>query len=122
VKAIHQLSVRFGKGAPTFKGDLITTQELGAGMAEALGQERAVLLNGHGAVTVGNDVPDAVATALVMEETARMQLMAAAAGKVIPLPDELLKGSVAQQAAASAQYIWRYLEWEEESGAVPRYR
>jgi ribulose-5-phosphate 4-epimerase/fuculose-1-phosphate aldolase len=122
VKAIHQLSVRFGTGAPTFKGDLITTQELGAGLADALGQERAVLLNGHGAVTVGNDVPDAVATALVMEETARMQLMAAAAGKVIPLPAEILQGAVAQQAASSAQYIWRFLEWEEESGAVPRYR
>jgi L-fuculose-phosphate aldolase len=122
VKAVHQLSVRFGTGIPTFKGDLITTDELGAGLADALGDNRAVLLNGHGAVTVGDDVPDAVCTALIMEETARMQLIAAAAGRVNPLPPDLLVGPVAKQVAHAQDLIWRFLEWEEESGQAPRYR
>jgi L-fuculose-phosphate aldolase len=122
VKAVHQLSVRFGTGIPTFKGDLITTDALGAGLADALGDNRAVLLNGHGAVTVGDDVPDAVCTALIMEETARMQLIAAAAGRVNPLPPDLLVGPVAKQVAHAQDLIWRFLEWEEESGQAPRYR
>lgn len=64
----------------TGTGDLILTQELGAAVAEALGDRNALLLGNHGIVTVGPDVPTAVMTAVLLERACRMQLRAMAAG------------------------------------------
>jgi ribulose-5-phosphate 4-epimerase/fuculose-1-phosphate aldolase len=77
---------------------------------------------GHGAVTVGTDVPDAVCSALLLEETARMQLLAAAAGRVNPLPPHLLEHEGTRNRAFPNEWLWRFLEWEEESGEAPRRR
>ncbi len=122
VRAIHHLSVRFENGVPTFAGDIIDTDELGQAMAEALGPHPAVLLMSHGAVTAGVDVPDAVCSALLLEETARMQLIAAAAGRVNPLPPDLLQHPGTRERTYPNQWLWRFLEWEEESGVAPRRR
>jgi ribulose-5-phosphate 4-epimerase/fuculose-1-phosphate aldolase len=70
IRPVHQLSACFAAGVPTFGGELINSEELGKKVAETLGDKRAILLVGHGAVTVGADVPEAVTTALLMEETA----------------------------------------------------
>ena len=116
IRPVHQLSACFAAGVPTFGGELINSEELGKKLAETLGDKRAILLVGHGAVTVGADVPEAVTTALLMEETARLQLLAAAAGKVQTMPPELLNPDI----KSAARFIWRFLEWEEESGGSPR--
>lgn len=60
--------------------DLIRTPEMGASVAEALGDRNALLLVNHGVVTVGPDVGTAVMTAMFLEKACRMQLAAAAAG------------------------------------------
>lgn len=64
----------------TVTGDLIRTPEMGASVAEALGDRNALLLVNHGIVTVGPDVATAVLTAMFLEKACRMQLVAAAAG------------------------------------------
>jgi ribulose-5-phosphate 4-epimerase/fuculose-1-phosphate aldolase len=118
IRPVHQLSACFAAGVPTFGGELINSEELGKKVAATLGDKRAILLVGHGAVTVGADVPEAVTTALLMEETARLQLLAAAAGKVQTVPPEILNPDI----KSAARFIWRFLEWEEESGATPPLR
>lgn len=64
----------------TATGDLIRTPEMGASVAEALGERNALLLVNHGIVTVGPDVATAVLTAVFLEKACRMQLAAAATG------------------------------------------
>lgn len=64
----------------TATGDLIHTAELGKRLAEALGGRNAILLQQHGFVTVGPDVPTAVMMAIFLEKACRMQLAAAATG------------------------------------------
>ncbi|HSE84654.1 MAG TPA: class II aldolase/adducin family protein [Candidatus Binatia bacterium] len=118
IRPVHQLSACFAAGVPTFGGELINSEELGKKVAATLGDKRAILLVGHGAVTVGADVPEAVTTALLMEETARLQLLAAAAGKVQTVPPEILNPDI----KSAARFLWRFLEWEEESGAAPLLR
>jgi L-fuculose-phosphate aldolase len=122
VQALHHASARFRTGIPTFPGDMLDNQEIGAAMASALDRHVAILLKGHGAVTVGSDVAHAVCTALLLEDTARMHLMAAAAGTVTPLEPGLLEWFVERNFAGQDELIWRYLEWEEESGTAPRRR
>ncbi len=122
VQAIHSASARFRAGIPTFPGDMLDNDEVAQAMAAALDQHVAILLRSHGAVTVGVDVPHAVCTALLLEDTARMQLAAAAAGQVTPLEPRLLEWFVARNFVSQDELIWRYLEWEEESGTAPRRR
>lgn len=64
----------------TRTGDLILTPDLGRAVADALGEREAVLLENHGIVTVGPDVPTAVMTAILLERACRAQLVAMAAG------------------------------------------
>ncbi|MCX5096869.1 class II aldolase/adducin family protein [Streptomyces sp. NBC_00365] len=61
-------------------GALIATRELGAALAETLGDGPACLMPRHGAVTVGPDAATAVMYAVLLERACRTQLMAMAAG------------------------------------------
>lgn len=72
----------------TATGDLIHTAELGKQLAGALGGRNAILLQQHGFVTVGPDVPTAVMMAIFLEKACRMQLAAAATGAVYTWSDE----------------------------------
>jgi ribulose-5-phosphate 4-epimerase/fuculose-1-phosphate aldolase len=64
----------------TRTGALIATAELGAALADALGDARACLMPSHGAVTAGPDAASAVMYAVLLERACRTQLMAMAAG------------------------------------------
>ena len=59
----------------------VESPEQGRALAAALGKAPAVLMRGHGAVTVGQSVEEVCAAAVVLEETARMQLLASLLGK-----------------------------------------
>lgn len=56
------------------------SEELAAAVADALARAPAVLLGNHGLVAVGEDVERALTRVLLAEETARIYLMARAAG------------------------------------------
>jgi len=69
---------------------LIRTDELAAEMVASLGDASALVLQGHGVVTTGADVADAVLRALQVDTLARMHLRVRAAGatpKAIPEND-----------------------------------
>jgi ribulose-5-phosphate 4-epimerase/fuculose-1-phosphate aldolase len=61
-------------------GGLIKTAALGQAVAAALGDALAILLPQHGIVTVGDDLPSAVMTAVLLDRACRTQLTAMAAG------------------------------------------
>lgn len=96
----------------------------GARLAEFLGPRRAAVLRWHGAVTCGADVPQAFSIALALEESARMQLLALAAGTPQPIggSDGAFPPSYARMDASIAEAVWRYrlsAEAESRTGHQP---
>ncbi|MFD4603030.1 class II aldolase/adducin family protein [Streptomyces sp. NPDC058464] len=83
----------------TVTGALIATQELGAALAETLGDAPACLMPQHGAVTAGPDAATAVMYAVLLERACRTQLMAMAAGGPKVWSD-------AEEASFKREQIW----------------
>jgi len=67
---------------------LITNAQLGADLAEALGQSVCVLMRGHGATIVGTSLEQAVYRAIYAEVNARLQLQARSLGPITYLSEE----------------------------------
>ena len=80
--------------------NLIRSEEMGAGVACALGPHRAVLLKNHGAVTAGTTIAEAVVSMIMLENAAKIQMIAEGAGETRPLfPDadiEKLKHNISR--------------------------
>ncbi len=66
----------------TRTGGLIKTVELGAALADALGDAPACLMPQHGVVSVGPDLATAVMVAVLLDKACRVQLDAMAAGAI----------------------------------------
>ena len=64
------------------------SRELAANAVAALGERNAVILANHGAVGVGRTMREALTVCELLEQTARIYLLALAIGKVNPLPAE----------------------------------
>jgi L-fuculose-phosphate aldolase len=64
--------------------NLIRTHAMGAGVARALGQNRAVLLKNHGVVVAGPSIEEVVISTIMLENGAMVQLVAEAAGELAP--------------------------------------
>ena len=72
----------FGGTIPLYDDpELVRTAALGEAVARSLGAGRAVLLRGHGAVVMGEDIPDCVTAAMFLEESADRLRLAAALGE-----------------------------------------
>jgi L-fuculose-phosphate aldolase len=85
-------SVLFADGVGRFdEPDLIIGDEQGGRVAAALGARRAVLLQNHGVLVVGKDVPWAVLTAVTLERAARLQSVASTLGELRPLSEQLAR-------------------------------
>jgi ribulose-5-phosphate 4-epimerase/fuculose-1-phosphate aldolase len=79
-------AVLFAEGLPRFEdSDLIVDEEQGDRVAAALGPHHAVLLNNHGVLAVGKDVPWAVLAAATLERAAYLQSLASALGNLRPI-------------------------------------
>lgn len=91
--ATHGFGSFLGPEVPVFpKPDLITTDALGAELAQVLGSGEAVLLRGNGTLVVGRTVSEACVKALFLEESARIQCLIAGAGTPLALtPEELAR-------------------------------
>jgi L-fuculose-phosphate aldolase len=86
---VHNHGSFFAGGVPVFEPTpLISTMELGAQVADALGENPAILLRGNGQVTVGRSIPEAVVMAIYLEEAADMLYGALQVGEPIFLRDE----------------------------------
>src|SRR5687767_9370389 len=113
IYALNHQTRRYGKGIPLFKGDFITDARLGAELAECLGDQPAVLMQGHGAVLVGVHVADAVANTIYLEQAAKQQVWASAVGTPQVLPDRLLVDRFGEAGGPPLQNnLWRQLVWE----------
>lgn len=66
---------------------LLHEDEDGDALGRALGDRYAVLLRGHGAVTVGESVPAATTRMWLLERAARLQTIAAQVGDVEPFEE-----------------------------------
>jgi len=64
--------------------NLVRTHAMGAGVARALGQGRAVLLKNHGVVVTGATIAEAVIGTIMLENGATVQLLVEAAGDPAP--------------------------------------
>ncbi|HEX6513785.1 MAG TPA: class II aldolase/adducin family protein [Chloroflexota bacterium] len=117
VYGITQQSKQFGAGVPVFRGDFITDPELGIELAGCLGDHSAALMKGHGCVTVGRHVPDAVTTVLYLEQAAKQQIWAATLGTPELLPDRIMNHRFPEERATNnlgTNNLWRQLVWEYE--------
>jgi ribulose-5-phosphate 4-epimerase/fuculose-1-phosphate aldolase len=71
----------FGGTVPVYDDPaLVRTDAPGQALALSLGAARAALLRGHGAVVLGDDIPDCVTAALFLEESAERLRLAASLG------------------------------------------
>ncbi len=69
------------EGAPVYDDpDLIRTRAQGDAVAKTFGDARVVLLRGHGAVVVGEDIVSCFNACIWLEENAKKQLWAASLG------------------------------------------
>ena len=83
-------AILFAEGVGRFdEPDLIVDDDQGGRVAAALGGRRAVLLQNHGVVVVGRDVPWAVLTAATLERAAQLQSLASTLGELRPIDGEL---------------------------------
>lgn len=98
--------VRYHDGA-----GLIDTAAAGAALAEALRDERALFLTGHGVITAGPSVAIAVTTAVMLERACHLQLLAQGYGGVAaPLTrEEALQVYAHTQADQHLLGAWEYL-------------
>jgi ribulose-5-phosphate 4-epimerase/fuculose-1-phosphate aldolase len=77
VSCVHMQSFNFGEGVPIYPRPIYILDDAeGAELARALDQAAAVMIKGHGIVTVGRTIDEASMTALCMERTAKIQAVA----------------------------------------------
>ncbi len=82
--------ILFAEGVGRFDDpDLIVDDEQGDRVAAALGAGRALLMQNHGVLAVGKDVPWAVLTAVTLERAARLQSIASTLGELRPISEAL---------------------------------
>jgi L-fuculose-phosphate aldolase len=84
-------AVLFAAGVSFFDetAELITGQEQGRAVAEALGTRRAVILANHGVVVADKDVRWAVLSAITLERAIRLQAIASTLGELRPIPKQV---------------------------------
>ena len=88
---------------------LIRTAELAGEMVASLGEAPALVLRGHGVVTTGADVADAVLRALQVDTLARIHLHVRAAGSVPgAIPDADLGELPDLGSAFNHETLWRH--------------
>ena len=74
---VHMQSSRFKGGTPIFPRPIyILDESEGAELARALGNASAIMIKGHGIVTVGESIDEACINALYMERTAKIMAIA----------------------------------------------
>jgi L-fuculose-phosphate aldolase len=87
LRPLSQGGAVFADALPEFTGtiDLIRRPDQGRALAAALGPHFAVLMRGHGVAVCGATLEQAVVLAVMLDEAARIQLLADAAGGEVPL-------------------------------------
>jgi L-fuculose-phosphate aldolase len=84
--------ILFAEGVGRFEDpDLIVEDDKGDRVAAALGARRALLMQNHGVLVVGKDVPWAVLVAVTLERAAHLQSAASMLGELRPIEPVLAR-------------------------------
>jgi len=90
VSCVHMQSDRFGRGVPIYPRPIYIVDDAeGADLARTLGRSLAVIIKGHGIVTVGATIDEACINAFYMERAAKIMAMAKLFG-FSAVPDEFI--------------------------------
>jgi HCOMODA/2-hydroxy-3-carboxy-muconic semialdehyde decarboxylase len=88
---------------------LINTLPMGHSLAKTLGQGRTVLIRGHGAVVVGEDIRNMVIASVYLKENAELVLTARSLGKLYYLtPGEVQKTGAMLRSQLATDRAWDY--------------
>ena len=95
----------------------IDKPELGEEVANLLGPNKAVILKGHGAVTVGESIEDAIYSALNLERSAMFQWMAWTIAPLAPVSAEEKKAlseyhNGLKRGGHGSSREWTYYKWK----------
>lgn len=88
---IAELALGVGGEVPVAPFAKVGTEELGRVALEAMGTSRAVLLQNHGVVTVGEDMRRALNLAAIVEDAAKVYLIARGIGEPTLVPAEIIQ-------------------------------
>lgn len=99
--------------------DLIYTERQAEAMVEVLGSRRAVMIRGHGGVTVGANLEEAFVLAVYLEENCKKQLYASLLGTPIPLSeDEVRRITNNVWKPRTVRKVWNYFEEKARAAGV----
>ena len=123
LRPLYHMSAFIGKGSPIFEireagGNtdlLVRTRELGAALAQSLGDAPVVLMRGHGCTVVGTTLEQAVYRSIYTEMNARLQREAHALGEPVFLNDEESEKASATMDATMSR-AWNL--WKAEIGQI----
>jgi HCOMODA/2-hydroxy-3-carboxy-muconic semialdehyde decarboxylase len=94
---------------------LVTNVDHGRDLAKRLGQERVVLMRGHGFAAAGGTIMDVVRTSVYLPVNARVLTTALRFGTLKPLaPGEIRAGTGFNPAAPESWRAWEY--WARRAG------
>jgi L-fuculose-phosphate aldolase len=99
---------------------LVTTEERGQRLASDLGSHRAVILDHHGLVTVGESIAEAVVLAVCFVESVRVQLAASQLGSITAMDLRDVQDMTQSMASTHQRRIttmWNLLARQAESDA-----
>ncbi|KAJ1955892.1 hypothetical protein GGI12_005452 [Dipsacomyces acuminosporus] len=72
---------------------IVDDEEGGECVAQVLGSKKALILQNHGLLTVGQSIDEAAFWFIALDKSCHAQLLAEAAGTPIPIPDEVAADS-----------------------------
>jgi ribulose-5-phosphate 4-epimerase/fuculose-1-phosphate aldolase len=105
---VHELAVRVGREVPLYdSAALIASAEEGRRAARALGEGRALLLRGNGAVTVGASAEEAVVNAIHLETSAEVQWRASCIDEPVWIAGDERSGEYARLAEREYEAVRR---------------
>jgi len=112
-----------GYNLPVYEpAELIITEAQGERLVRVTGTAKAVLLRGHGVVTIGDSIEEAFYLTFYLEESAQLLLDATRLGKVIPLShEEIPKSKYLDLARGDPSFspyakVWAYHEFITRTG------
>jgi 3-hydroxy-2-methylpyridine-4,5-dicarboxylate 4-decarboxylase len=118
----------FAEGVPLYReANLVKTPAQGRQLVEVMGDKRAVLMRGHGAVLAGADLEEVLFCALVLEDDAYKTVQAAALGHVGTISLEECRAFDAETGLQRrSSRAWKYLSdlearWDRQvsTGKIP---
>lgn len=122
LRAVSSPGANFVRPPPRFTqtSDLVSTAEVGAAIAECLGDNTAAFLRNHGVVFCGPTIADAVMNGIYIEEASREQLAAGASGFPWSWPDDAEHAEKFRKKGAHNQIFWEYYCRKLEKAAARR--